>query len=69
MNFGIGSTFSKGQESAISEGPGSSPGPGPFYKVCRVVVCSKAPINYSNGIQTQRLPCNYVTSLTVGNLE
>ena len=34
MNFGIGSVFSKGPESAFSEGPGPGPGPGPLYKVC-----------------------------------
>ena len=32
MIFGIGSTFSKGPESAFSEGLG--PGLGPLYKVC-----------------------------------
>ena len=33
MNFGIESAFSKGLESAFSEGPG--PGPDPLYNVCR----------------------------------
>ena len=33
MNFGKGSTFSKGLGSAFSEGP--SPGPDPLDKVCR----------------------------------
>ena len=32
MIFGIGSAFSKGLESAFSEGPG--PGLGPPYKIC-----------------------------------
>ena len=32
MNFGVGSTFSKGPWFGFSEGPGS--GPGPLYKVC-----------------------------------
>ena len=31
--IGIGSIFSKGTGSAFSEG--TSPGPGPLYKVCR----------------------------------
>ena len=33
INFGMGSTFSKGLGSAFSEDP--DPGPGPLYKVCR----------------------------------
>ena len=33
INFGIGSAFSKGLESAFSEGP--DPGPGPLYKLCQ----------------------------------
>ena len=32
VNFGTGSTFSKGPGSALSESPG--PGPGSLYKVC-----------------------------------
>ena len=35
VNFGIGSTFSKGPGSAFSEDPGPGPGPGPLYKVSR----------------------------------
>ena len=34
VNFGIGSAFPKGPESAFSEGLGA--GPGPLYKVCRL---------------------------------
>ena len=33
VNFGIGSTFSKGLESGFSKSRGL--GPGPLYKVCR----------------------------------
>ena len=35
VNFGIGFTFSKGPESAFSEG--LAPAPGPLYNVCRYV--------------------------------
>ena len=34
VNFGIWSVFSKGPESAFSEGPGA--GPSPLYKACHV---------------------------------
>ena len=35
VDFGIGSTFSKGPGPAFSEGPG--PGPGLLYNVCRLI--------------------------------
>ena len=36
VNFGIGSAFSKGPQSAFSEGPGPGLGLVPLYKVCRL---------------------------------
>ena len=49
VNFGIDSAFTKGLESAFSEGPG--PRPGPFYKVylfqMQFSICA---INLTNNI-------------------
>ena len=44
VNFDVGSAFSKGLESAFSEGPG--PGPSPIHKVCQKFV-----FTYVTGVQ------------------
>ena len=44
MNFGIGSTFSKGSGSTFSEGP--DPGPGSLYKACRRIEHDTEAKNY-----------------------
>ena len=44
MNFGIGSTFSKGSGSTFSEG--QDPGPGSLYNACRRIEHDTEAKNY-----------------------